>query len=223
MKPFAGHIAAVLFDMDGLLFDTERLFFRAMQAAGRQQGVTVPRALFDSLIGHTRERNFALLREHYGTAFPAEEFHALCHSHLDDLLPGELRLKPGAAELLDRLDALNLPRALVTSSSRHSACRNLAAFGLTDRFHQIVAHGDYRRGKPDPEPYLLAASRLQVDPARCLALEDSFNGVRSAAGAGMRTVMVPDLLGPTPEMQRLCAFIAPDLHKVQAMVDGAAW
>lgn len=218
MRVVAAGIKAVMFDMDGLLFDTERLFFQAMQAAGREAGCEVPEALFLSLIGHTRERNFTLMREHYGAQFAAEEFHALCHQHFDTLLPHELCLKPGVRELLDRLDQLSLPRALVTSSSRSSVDRNLAAFDLAARFDCIVAHGDYQRGKPDPEPYLLAAARLDVEPARCLALEDSLNGVRSAAGAGMRTVMIPDLLEPTDEMRGLCIAVMVDLQKVKTML-----
>lgn len=212
-----GPVAAVLFDMDGLLFDTERLFFQAMQAVGREKDVEVPDTLFLSLIGLTRERNYALMREHYGAGFAAEEFHALCHRHFDALMPCTLRLKPGVRELLDRLDEMGTPRALVTSSSRGSVDRNLAVFNMTHRFDCIVAYGDYQRGKPDPEPYLLAAARLGVEPACCLALEDSFNGVRSAAGAGARTVMVPDLLEPTDEMRELCVAVLPDLH---ALHDG---
>lgn len=213
---FAGRpVAAVLFDMDGLLFDTERLFLQAMRAAGREAGHEVPLALYHSLIGHTRERNFAIMREHYGAAFAAEAFHALSHRHMDRLVASELRMKAGAAALLDRLDALGLPRALVTSSRRSSVEHHLAAFDLAERFDAIVAHGDYAHGKPHPEPYLLAAERLGVEPARCLALEDSYNGVRSAAAAGAVTVMVPDLLEPSEEMRRLAFAIVPDLHAVR--------
>lgn len=207
-------IHAVLFDMDGLLFDTEQLFFEAMQAAGAEAGRVVPPALYHSLIGHTRERNFAILRDHYGSAFPAEEFHALCHRHMDRLVADGLRLKPGVAELLDQLDAAGLPRALVTSSRRASVDHHLGAFNLEHRFNTVVAHGDYASGKPHPEPYLLAAARLGVDPAACLALEDSYNGIRSAHGAGTVAVMVPDLLPATDEMRALAAAILPDLHAV---------
>lgn len=210
---------AVLFDMDGLLFDTERLFFDAMRAAGRESGHEVTRDLYASLIGHTREANHALLRGHFGADFAAEAFHDRCHRHMDALLGEGLRLKPGAVELLDLLDALELPRALVTSSARASVDRNLAAVGLAGRFDAVVAHGDYARGKPDPEPYILAAARLGVEPARCLALEDSHNGVRAAAAAGAVTVMVPDMLEATDEMRGLSAAVLPDLYAVVAMLE----
>ena len=89
---------------------------------------------------------------------------------------------------------------------------------MVDRFHAIVARGDYTRGKPNPDPFLTAAQRLGVAPADCLALEDSYNGIRAASAAGMMTVMVPDLLDPTEEMQGLCLRIARDLHEVRELL-----
>jgi beta-phosphoglucomutase-like phosphatase (HAD superfamily) len=81
-----------------------------------------------------------------------------------------------------------------------------------------VAHGDYANGKPAPDPFLKAAERLGVAPALCLALEDSHNGVRAASAAGMMTVMVPDLIAPTDEIQRLCTRVVADLHEVRRLV-----
>ena len=82
----------------------------------------------------------------------------------------------------------------------------------------MIAPGDYLRGKPDPQPFLKAAERLGVAPENCVALEDSHNGIRAASGAGMMTIMVPDLLPPTSEMQALCVGIARDLHEVHALM-----
>jgi HAD superfamily hydrolase (TIGR01509 family) len=116
------------------------------------------------------------------------------------------------------LDELRLPRAIATSSLPHNVRHHLAAHGLIGRFHAIVAHGDYAAGKPAPDPFLMAAERLGVEPRLCLALEDSFNGVRSASSAGMMTVMVPDLLEPTDEIRALCSFVADDLHVVRRLL-----
>jgi len=100
---------------------------------------------------------------------------------------------------------------------------HLATTGITDRFHAIVANGDYANGKPHPEPCLTAAARLGMAPADCLALEDSHTGVRSAAAAaGMMTVMVPDLLPPTDEMRDLRIHIANDLHEVHRHPEAAS-
>ena len=212
---FPRRVQAVIFDMDGLLFDTEIVFFHAMQAAGQEAGCDISRELFLSMLGRNREYSYFRLREFFGATFPAEAFHARCRQHMLALLEGQLRLKAGAGEMLDLLDRLGMPRAIATSSMRASVDHHLAAVGMSDRFHAIVANGDYTNGKPHPEPYIKAATQLGINPSDCLALEDSYNGVRSAAGAGMMTVMVPDLLQPTYEMRGLCTYIADDLHAVR--------
>jgi beta-phosphoglucomutase-like phosphatase (HAD superfamily) len=114
-----------------------------------------------------------------------------------------------------------LPRAICTSSRHETVERHLGPVGLLERFHAVIAAGDYARGKPSPDPFLAAASRLSVDPASCVALEDSHNGVRAAASAGMMTIMVPDLLPPTDEMRALCLAVAEDLHAVVGLLRAA--
>ena len=124
--------------------------------------------------------------------------------------------------MLNTLDDLWLPRAIATSSARETVEHHLHFHDLVGRFHQIVTHRDYALGKPAPDPFLKAAERLGVEPRSCLALEDSHNGVRSAAAAGVVMVMVPDLLEPTDEIRGLCAFVARDLHEVRHVLLVAA-
>ncbi|WP_333631287.1 HAD family hydrolase [Agrobacterium cavarae] len=107
---------------------------------------------------------------------------------------------------------------MATSSSHAIVQSHLSGHGLAGRFDAIIAHGDYAASKPSPDPVLTAARRLGVDPAFCLALEDSFNGVRSASTAGMMTLMVPDLLQPTPEVPSLCAGVVSDLNAVRQLI-----
>jgi HAD superfamily hydrolase (TIGR01509 family) len=125
-------------------------------------------------------------------------------------------------ELLDTLDQLRLPRAVATSSSRQTAERHLIASNLSNRFDAIVGRGDYTAGKPAPDPFLKAAELLGVEPRQCLALEDSYNGIRSASSAGMMTVMVPDLLEPTDDIRVLCTLVAADLHEVSRLLTARA-
>jgi HAD superfamily hydrolase (TIGR01509 family) len=140
--------------------------------------------------------------------------------HFDLMASSRLALKPGVVELLDALDDLRLPRAIATSSAYHTVEHHLTAHNLVGRFQEIVGHGDYASGKPAPDPFVNAAERLGVEPRLCLALEDSYNGVRSASSAGMMTVMVPDLLEPTDEIRGLCTFVARDLHEVRRVILG---
>ena len=211
-------VAAVVFDMDGLLFDTEKLYGKAILTAAAQLGVEMTTEVFLKFVGTPWAHNRQQMLEAYGEAYPAEKLRVTWMQHFKELLIDGLDLKPGVVEVLDLLDELGLPRAIATSSSHGTADHHLAAHGLTHRFHQIVAASDYANSKPAPDPFLKAAEMLGVDPRDCLALEDSLNGVRSASSAGMMTVMVPDLLQPTAEIHGLCAAVAASLLDVPALI-----
>lgn len=212
-RPFA-----VIFDMDGLLFDTEALYQEAIVAAGENDGYGMTPAIFQRMVGRPWDRNRTFLLEHYGPDFPVDDFRSAWLRQFDSRVTARLALKPGAVELLDMLDELDLPRAIATSSSHQNVRHHLEAHNLVGRFREIVAHGDYASGKPAPDPFLKAAERLGVEPRFCLALEDSHNGIRSASAAGMLTIMVPDLVEPTDEIRDLCSFVVPDLHAVCRLV-----
>ncbi len=209
--------AAVVFDMDGLLFDTEALYQRAIAAAAAEGGHDFS-SVTGLLIGLPADRSRRLLMSHFGAAFPLDEFEAAMDRHFDLMAAAGIAMKPGVVELLDTLDDLGLPRAIATSSAHHTVQHHLTAHQLSRRFHAIVGHGDYAASKPAPDPFLMAAKRLGVEPRLCLALEDSYNGVRSAYAAGMMTVMVPDLLEPTEEIRALCSFVARDLNEVHRAI-----
>ena len=209
---------AVVFDMDGLLFNTEALYRDAIMAAAAEGKHDIPLAFYLSTIGMSGEATRTAFNERCGTAFDFDLFWTTASTQFRDLSKLQLCLKAGVVELLDFLDEAGLPRAIATSSRHEDVQFNLGAQGLLDRFETIIARGDYSRGKPYPEPFLKAAERLSVAPESCVALEDSYNGVRAAAGAGMMTIMVPDLLPPTAEMEELCVCIVEDLHKVGALI-----
>jgi HAD superfamily hydrolase (TIGR01509 family) len=204
--------------MDGLLFDTERLYQEAILLAATEGGHEIGDDIFTRMIGVPWARSRALLLAHFGETFPADSFQEAWVRHFWVIAETSLQLKPGAVELLDTLDELQLPRAIATSSSHRTVERHLTARNLTGRFDAVVGHGDYENGKPAPDPFLIAAKRLRVEPHSCLALEDSPNGVRSASAAGMMTVMVPDLVAPTEELRSLCTFVARDLHEVHRLI-----
>jgi len=207
-------VAAVVFDMDGLLFDTESLYRDATIAAALEAGHDMPIELYLSTIGTPLQGTREIFEAHYGAGFGFDDLWARAKQRFAAQVETQLCLKAGVVELLALLDELALPRAIATSSQHEHARHHLTAFDLTHRFHAVVAHGDYARGKPHPEPFLTAAERLGVAPAHCLALEDSWHGVRAASSAGMMTIMVPDLMVSTPEMEELCVHVAADLHEV---------
>jgi HAD superfamily hydrolase (TIGR01509 family) len=216
---FPRPVKAVIFDMDGLLFDSESVYRDAMLATAAEMGFELPDHLFRRLVGVPWAGNVTMLVEHYGDGFDHEAFRIEATRKFHVVADAEICLKTGVLEILDHLDAVDLPRAICTSSLHRTVQHHLGQHGLIDRFHGLVALGDYARGKPAPDPFLAAAQRLDVAPGDCLALEDSHNGVRAAHAAGMMTIMVPDLLDPTEEMQTLCVRIARDLHEVRGLLE----
>lgn len=214
-------VRGVIFDMDGLLIDSEALYRDAMMEVAEEFGRKLPLSVFLRMVGLPGPDSRAVAIAHFGDDFPIDDYHAAVWRSARAKDAFGVALKPGVMELLDHLDAAGLPRAVATSSSHTAVELQLGRNGLLPRFHVIVAAGDYERGKPHPDPFLTAAARLGVDPRHCLALEDSHNGVRAAHAAGMMTVMVPDLLEPTTEMHDLCIGIAESLHHVQDMLRAA--
>lgn len=212
---FPRSVAGVVFDMDGLLIDTEAVWRDVQMAEAEAQGLHLPLEVVLSLIGRPWQANRRTLQDHFGADFDVEAYVQATVRRHDAVCQGGAALKAGVVELLDTLDALGLPRAICTSSARRVVDHRLQPTGLLARFDAVVADEDCARHKPHPEPYLNAARALGLDPAHCLALEDSHSGVRSAHAAGMMTVMVPDLLPATPEIGALCVAVAATLHHVR--------
>lgn len=212
-------VRAVVFDMDGLLVDSEAVFRDSMMHVAQERGHDLPLEVFLRMVGLPGPSSRAVALAHFGEDFPIDDFNAAVWAHAkahhDEI---GVALKAGVIELLDHLDQAGLPRAVATSSSHAAVEHQLGRGGILERFQAIVAAGDYARGKPNPDPFLTAAGRLDVDPVYCLALEDSHNGVRAAHAAGMMTIMVPDLLAATDEMRERCIAIAESLHDVRHML-----
>jgi len=210
---------AVVFDMDGLLLDTEPLYRDAILAACDALGHRMTVDQHQQMIGSPWDVNRRQLLGWFGEDFPAEAFHADCRVRYHALAADGVQTRPGARELIDGLVREGVPMAVATSAGRVGAVDHLTRAGLIGSLTAVVTRDDVTRGKPDPEVFLHAAGRLGVAPADCLALEDSHNGVRAASAAGMMTVMVPDLLEATPEMMRLCVCVAPDLYAVRDLFE----
>ncbi|TZG37664.1 HAD family phosphatase [Agrobacterium sp. B1(2019)] len=217
MLPFRPQ--AVIFDMDGLLIESERLYRDSFLAASDEGGHGMKVETYQKVCGSPWDVITGAIVADYGADFPIDSFRDAWLRHLGLMMAEGVALKPGVIEILDLLDRLDIRRAIATSSRHDSVTRHLGPHDLLRRFDTIVARGDYTEPKPAPMPYLTAARRLTLDPRLCLALEDSYSGVRSATSAGMTTVMVPDVAPPTEEMREKCVAVASDLHAVVAMLE----
>jgi HAD superfamily hydrolase (TIGR01509 family) len=218
---FARPVEAVLFDMDGLLIDTEAVYVEAYMAAGRTMAVDIPLALCHAtscIPGHERQ---AMIQAHFGSGFEADSFQACFREHASRLLAARIPVKPGAADLLAWLSERGLPLAVATSARRPTVQRHLGRAGLLDHFTAVVTRDDVARSKPHPDVYLEAARRLGVPPEHCIALEDSNTGLTAAHAAGTMAIMVPDILPPTDEVRAKCVHVASDLMAVLGLLRAA--
>jgi HAD superfamily hydrolase (TIGR01509 family) len=205
-------VEAVIFDMDGLLIDTEAVYIRAYQVGAATMGVDLPLAFCHSMIGTPSPECDRMIQAFFGPAFPLDDFNAHVDGHAARLLEAGVPVKPGAVELLAFLGERGLPLAVATSSSRRTTERHLGRAALLGHFSALATRDDVVRGKPHPDIHLEAARRLGVAPGRCIAFEDSNTGLTAAHAAGTMAIMVPDLVPPTDEVRAKCLAVLPDLH-----------
>jgi len=205
-------VEAVLFDMDGLLLDTEAVYIVALQAAAETLERDMPVDFCHSMVGVPGRECEVLIEQFYGEGFRIADFRTQYSVHVRRLLAAGVPLKPGVIELLDFLAGRGLPLAIATSAERATAEHHLGKAGLLGRFNAVATRDDVERAKPHPDVYLEAPRQLGVAPERCIAFEDSNVGLAAAHAAGTMAFMVPDLLDPLPETRAKCLQVVPDLH-----------
>ncbi len=190
-------IRGVIFDMDGLMLDTEPLYRASWRQAALECGYDLTEAIHDRFVGRNRKDSEQVLVDTFGPEFPLEKFRATVRQCEDRAFSGPVSKKPGLEQLLSFLEARQVPKAVATSTDRRIALHLLAATELLGRFSAVATGDEVANGKPSPDLFLLAAERLGVEPAACLVLEDSDTGVAAAHRAGMGVYIVPDLLPPS--------------------------
>lgn len=188
--------SAAIFDMDGLLIDSERMIMRACIAAAADIGVEYTQAQYADLIGRAHSDSTQRMTAQLGGE---ANFHAVMQG-LDRYLAetgGVFPLRPGAHDVLAAFKQQNMLCGVASSSHRPTVEHRLAGVGVLSHFHALATGDEVARGKPNPDIFLLALSRLGVPAERCLAFEDSEMGARAAIAAGLKTVVVPDLNPPS--------------------------
>ncbi|SHO57525.1 HAD family hydrolase [Vibrio quintilis] len=208
-------VHAVIFDMDGLLLDSERLALENFQTTCRKFGLDDFTDVYLTCIGTNLARTHEILQQAMGDTVDYPAFSQARETAYQALINREaIPLKPGVAELLEYLKQHQIPVAVATSTQRERALLKLRHAGLADYFPVVIGGDQVTRSKPDPEIYLKAAAALGISPADCLALEDSANGVRAAVAAGMKVIQVPDLIQPDAQLLTLGHTICQSLTEV---------
>lgn len=211
-----GRMKAIVFDMDGVIFDSERAVTECWKTVADRHGVKGIEEACRKCLGTNAAKTREIMKDIYGEEFPYDEWKqessALYHERYDG---GRLPKKEGIEELLIFLRDNGYKIALASSTRRQVVVDQLECAGLLGYFEQVVCGDMVLRSKPDPEIYLKACDSLKADPKETYAVEDSYNGIRSAHSAGMKAIMVPDMAEPTQEMERLSVCILPSLTEVK--------
>lgn len=210
-------LQGVIFDMDGLMLDTEPIYWESMQQAAHELGCRFDDEMRAAFVGRSIPAWRATLIETFGANYPQfrSRRRQLWEQHVREI---GVTQKAGLDELLSQLEEDGLLKAVATSSSRPDALLCLGRFA--DRFDAVVTGDEVTRGKPAPDIFLLAAQRLTLSPQHCLALEDSEAGALAALAAGMTVIIVPDLKQPSRELSAQVQRVCSSLHEVRELFQG---
>jgi HAD superfamily hydrolase (TIGR01509 family) len=208
-------IELVIFDMDGLMFDTEALTKRAWQEVGKVHNYDIPMQFLLGLLGMNRVSISNQFKTVFGQDFPFDDMYAEQGKCVARIIEEEgLGIKKGLTELLEYLQANNIKKAVATSSSRERASKLLKIAGVFEKFDRVICGDEVTKGKPDPEIFLTVCKKLDVEPENAIVLEDSERGLEAAVAGGMRCILVPDLVEPSEEHVKKAYAKVADLIEV---------
>lgn len=206
---------AVVFDMDGVIFDTERLVIEFWKELAKKHNIPNVEHTCIQCLGTNRVRTREIFLENYGADFPYDPYRAevteLFNTHYKGV---PLPTKPGVRELLSYLQEQDIKVGLASSTAQHLVRDEIGTAGLLPYFQTLVCGDMVEHSKPAPDIFLKACEILNADPTKSIAIEDSFNGIRSAHCAGMTPIMVPDQVQPTDEIRTLAFHVMPSLLDV---------
>ena len=217
------HDYSVIFDMDGVIFDSEKCCLHCWTEIAKRYNLPNIKDVFYKCIGTNKVQSEMIVEEAYSEQYGAGiakklmgESSLLFHELYDN---GNLDLKPGVVEILEYLKQNGIKMAVASSTRKAVVETELSDAGLLGYFDKIIGGDAVRISKPNPEIYLLACRTLEVEPENTFAIEDSFNGIRAAHAAGMRPIMVPDMIPPDEEMKQISEVICKDLYEVISFLD----
>ena len=206
---------AVVFDMDGVIFDTERLVIEFWKEVAKKHNIPNIEHTCIQCLGTNRVRTREIFLENYGADFPYDPYRAEVTELFDTHYKGvPLPTKPGIRELLNYLQEQDIKVGLASSTAQHLVRDEIGTAGLLPYFQTLVCGDMVEHSKPAPDIFLKACEILNADPTKSIAIEDSFNGIRSAHCAGMTPIMVPDQVQPTDEIRTLAFHVMPSLLDV---------
>lgn len=212
-------VEAVVFDMDGVIFDTEQLVLKGWTDVGEKHGIKGTDEACKRSFGTNHEVSKQTFLEFFGQEFPYDEYKQEVREYFFKSIETEVPMKKGIREILMYLREKNFKIGLASSCTKATILKELDKDGLTEYFDVVIGGDLLKKSKPEADIYLMACSKLNVNPENAYAIEDSYNGIRSAYSAGMKPIMVPDIMPPTDEMRKKSVVICKDLLEAMDYIE----
>ena len=206
-----------IFDMDGLLFDTERVYQQTWHEIAEEKGVVLGNDFVGAISGTNGVHMRQVVEDYYHVPDGAGIIED-CMKRVREKLSKQVPMKKGVLEILEFFQENNIPMAVASSSAVEQIVSNLKIAGIREYFSEIVSGTEAKHGKPAPDIFLLAAERIHCQPEECFVFEDSANGIKAGYAAGCRTVMIPDLMEASPEIRPYCTFVCEDLIEAREKI-----
>ncbi|WP_304942417.1 HAD family hydrolase [Vallitalea guaymasensis] len=213
-------IEGIIFDMDGLMLDTESIALESWERAGKDFGYVISRELMMKAVGRTLVDTRKLLVKNLGDDFPFEEVRKVRIDYTKEFMSlNGVPMKEGLIEFLEYCRTMEIPTAVATSTNRSDAIELLEKVDIVGYFNTIVCGDEIEKGKPEPDIFLLASKKLGVNPERCIVLEDSENGILAATRANMIPIWIPDIIAESDIARENARYICDSLNEVNIIID----
>lgn len=214
------NIEGIIFDMDGVLIDTERISFNSYKEVFKKYNYEINEKFYLKLIGHNVKSIKQIMIDNYGQDFPFDEIYdKKVKLSVDTIERDGVIVKKGVHELVEYLKSENYKMAVATSTRRERAHHLLKEIGIFDKIDYIICGDQVTNSKPDPEIFLKASAGIHIAPEKCIVIEDSEAGIIAAHNAKIRSINVPDMIKPNDNMKNLSFIICDDLFKVKEMFE----
>ena len=199
------NFAGAIFDMDGLVFDTEKTYHKIWKTAAKDYGYDINEKIISGCVGMNRKGSSEYFKSVFGSDFPFDEISDTKNNLIDEIFKKEPpKIKNGFSELIAYFKENNIKTAIATSTHRKRTYDFLKSSNIFDAFDEIVCGDEVSNSKPAPDIFLTAANKIGIDIKLCIVFEDSFNGIIAANAAGAIPIMVPDTVYPTDEIISKC-------------------
>lgn len=219
MAKLPENISAFIFDLDGVIFDSERAVFNEWKSLSKKYGFQDFEEPYMKCIGVNERKCKSIFLDYYGDGFPYDEYNEeRKRNYKEKYGDGRLPLKPGLTELLKTLQKKGFRTAIASSTCKEIVHAEIRDAGLLSYFDAIIGGDMVEHSKPEPDIFLRAAEKIEVQPDNCCVIEDSYNGIFAASTAGMFSIMIPDMLPPNEEMKKKANMILDDLYQLNGLI-----